>query len=100
MPSTFPGMNPYLESPDSWPTVHNRLIVGLADILTPRPLPKYQVDIDKRVYEVMGFNNGTALVGVAKVPIKVILPLSGDTEGIGFCRGPVLSVVTETEGIA
>lgn len=78
-------MNPDLESPDRWPTVYNRLIVGLADILTPRLLPKYQVDIDKRKYEVMGANT---------------VPASGDTEGIGFCRGPVLSVVTETEGIA
>lgn len=46
MPSPFPGMNSYLEHPDRWSTVHNRLIVGLADLLTPRLLPKYQVDID------------------------------------------------------
>jgi Protein of unknown function (DUF4058) len=44
MPSPFPGMNPYLESPDRWTTVHNRLIVSLADFLTPLLLPKYQVD--------------------------------------------------------
>ena len=41
MPSPFPGMNPYLEYPDRWPTVHNRLIVALADLLTPQLLPKY-----------------------------------------------------------
>ncbi|MEL7051788.1 MAG: DUF4058 family protein [Cyanobacteria bacterium J06588_5] len=54
MPSSFPGMNPYLENPDHWPTVHNRLIVAIADILTPQLIPKYQVGIDKRVYEVAG----------------------------------------------
>lgn len=46
-------MNPYLEHSDRWSTVHNRLIVALADFLTPQLLPKYQVDIEKRVYEVV-----------------------------------------------
>jgi hypothetical protein len=54
--SPFPGMNPYLEHSDRWSTVHNRLIVALADLLTPQLLPKYQVDIEKRVYEVVGIN--------------------------------------------
>ena len=53
MPSPFPGMNPYLEHPDRWSTVHNRLMVAIADRLTPQLLPKYQVDIEKRIYEVM-----------------------------------------------
>lgn len=57
MPSPFPGMNPYLEHPDRWSTVHNRLIVALADVLTPQLLPKYQVDIEKRVYELIGANS-------------------------------------------
>lgn len=68
MPSPFPGMNPYLEHPDRWPTVHNRLIVGIADILTPQLLPKYQVDIDKRVHEVTGLN--TVLIGRADVTVQ------------------------------
>ena len=68
MPSPFPGMNPYLEYPDRWPTVHNRLIVGLADFLTPLLLPKYQVDIDKRVYEVSDLN--TLLVGKPDVTVQ------------------------------
>lgn len=61
-------MNPYLENPDRWPTVHNRLIVGLADLLTPLLLPKYQVDIDKRVYEVTGLN--TVLIGRPDVTVQ------------------------------
>ncbi len=40
MASPFPGMNPYLEHPDRWSTVHNRLIVAIADLLTPQLLPK------------------------------------------------------------
>ncbi|MGD1897275.1 MAG: DUF4058 family protein [Phormidesmis sp.] len=68
MPSPFPGMNPYLEYPDRWPTVHNRLIVALADLLTPQLLPKYQVDIDKRVYEVMDLN--TVFIGRPDVTVQ------------------------------
>ena len=68
MPSPFPGMNPYLEHSDRWPTVHNRLIVALADVLTPQLLPKYQVDIDKRVYEVTGLN--TVLIGRPDVTVQ------------------------------
>ncbi|MEM8641092.1 MAG: DUF4058 family protein [Cyanobacteria bacterium P01_G01_bin.54] len=94
----FPGMNPYLEQSERWPTVHNRLIVAIADFLTPLLLPKYQVDIDKRVYEVTGLNtllverpdvtvqqsrqsvkaptNLATSVAVAPAPIQVTLPTS------------------------
>jgi Protein of unknown function (DUF4058) len=68
MASPFPGMNPYLEHPDRWSTVHNRLIVALADVLTPQLLPKYQVDIEKRIYEVIGAN--TLLVGRPDVTVQ------------------------------
>jgi hypothetical protein len=68
MPSPLPGMNPYLEDSDRWSTVHNRLIVGLADVLTPQLLPKYQVDIEKRIYEVIGAN--TLLVGRSDVSVQ------------------------------
>lgn len=61
-------MNPYLEHPDRWSTVHNRLIVALADVLTPQLLPKYQVDIEKRVYEVVGTNS--LLVGRPDVTVQ------------------------------
>lgn len=67
-------MNPYLEHPDRWPTVHNRLIVAIADFLTPQLLPKYQVDIDKRVYEVV--EQKTTAIGLANSPLQVMLPMT------------------------
>nr|WP_313898261.1 DUF4058 family protein [Nodosilinea sp. LEGE 07298] len=36
MHNPFPGMNPYLEQLVLWPQVHNRLIVALADVITPQ----------------------------------------------------------------
>ncbi|MFZ5916007.1 MAG: DUF4058 family protein [Chloroflexota bacterium] len=50
MPTPFPGMDPYLERPDLWPDVHNRLIVSLADELAPRLRPRYYVAIEERTY--------------------------------------------------
>lgn len=84
MPSPFPGMNPYLEHPDRWSTVHNRLIVALADALTPQLLPKYQVDIEKRVYTIIGMNS--LLLGRPDVTIQC--PRQQPAEGAG-------SVVTD-----
>lgn len=68
MPSPFPGMDPYLEHPDRWSTVHHRLIVAIADVLTPQLLPQYQVDIEKRIYEIIGINS--LLVGRPDVSVQ------------------------------
>jgi Protein of unknown function (DUF4058) len=68
MPSPFPGMNPYLEHPDRWSTVHNRFIVAIADILTPLLLPRYQVDIEKRIYQVTDSN--LQLIGRSDVSVQ------------------------------
>ncbi len=54
MPIPFPGMNPYLEHPDLWPTVHQRLIATLADALW-RQLPgNYRVRSLTHRYQVSG----------------------------------------------
>jgi hypothetical protein len=50
MPSPFPGMDPYLEGRQIWPRVHARLIVAMADYLTPLVEPAYYVEIEERVY--------------------------------------------------
>lgn len=68
MPNPFPGMNPYLESIDFWPEVHNRLNVAIADALVPQLLPKYRVAIEKRIYEINGENS--LLVGIPDVSIQ------------------------------
>lgn len=50
MPSPFPGMDPYLESPKLWPDVHHSLISGIRQNLNPRLRPKYIARIEERVY--------------------------------------------------
>ncbi len=62
----FPGMNPYLEQPELWHQVHNRLIVAIADILTPQIAPKYRVSIEERVYTSV---DDALLAGIADVEV-------------------------------
>ena len=50
MPCPFPGMDPYLEHPSIWPDVHNRLIVFIADDISPQIRPNYYVALEERVY--------------------------------------------------
>ncbi|MBD2629701.1 DUF4058 family protein [Trichormus variabilis] len=66
MQNPFPGMNPYLEQPELWHQVHNRLIVAIADDLTPQIAPKYRVSIEERVYTSV---DDIFLVGIADVAV-------------------------------
>lgn len=66
MHNPFPGMNPYLEHPSLWHQVHNRLIVAMADAITPQVAPKYRVSIEERVYT--SVEDGL-MVGIADVAV-------------------------------
>src|SRR5712691_1941040 len=46
----FPGMDPYLEHPVLWESVHVRLITTLANQLQPRLDPRYVASIEERVF--------------------------------------------------
>src|SRR5437667_3065576 len=50
MPSPFPGMDPYLESPAIWPDVHHGLISGIQAALNPNLRPHYVARVEMRVY--------------------------------------------------
>src|SRR5713101_7311721 len=50
MNAPFPGMDPYLEHPVLWESVHARLIMLLADQLQPRLDPRYVASIEERVF--------------------------------------------------
>jgi len=46
----FPGMNPWLEDPLVWKSVHQRMITALADVLAPQLEPRYFVAIETHTY--------------------------------------------------
>ena len=66
MSSPFPGMNPYLENPDLWSEVHNRLIVAIADDIATHLSQKYRVAIEKRIYRT---SEDSVLIGIPDVAI-------------------------------
>jgi hypothetical protein len=46
----FPGMDPYLEHPVLWTSVHSRLMVWLAHQLGPLLRPRYVASVEERVF--------------------------------------------------
>ena len=49
MPSPFPGMDPYLESPLHWRDVHHRLAAEISRRLSPRLAPRYVARLETRL---------------------------------------------------
>lgn len=68
MSSPFPGINPYLENSDLWTGVHGRIIVSLADFLSPQVRPKYFVAIEERLYQTT--IDDRVLVGIPDVIVQ------------------------------
>jgi Protein of unknown function (DUF4058) len=58
MPSPFPGMNPFLESPQGWPGVHHWLISELAQFLGISLPSGYYVAIEKQKLIPIEFKEG------------------------------------------
>ncbi|MBI4603617.1 MAG: DUF4058 family protein [Planctomycetes bacterium] len=50
MPSPFPGMDPYLEHPDVFPDLHDRLITHLSELLQSTLPPPYYAALGRRVW--------------------------------------------------
>lgn len=50
MHSPFPGMDPFLEEPGGWTSVHHWLIAVMGEMLVDRVAPHYSVKIEERVY--------------------------------------------------
>lgn len=69
MPSPFPGMDPYLESPVFWSSFHTRLLVAIADTLTPQLRPKYYVDVETRTYQDQDEARDELLIGIPDAAI-------------------------------
>ena len=71
MPSPFPGMDPYLESPEFWSELHNRLMVAIADDLAPQIRPRYRVAIEQRVY-LSSADRGRSLVDIPDITLQFL----------------------------
>lgn len=54
MPSPFPGMDPFLESPDVWPDFHRSFLVYLRGIVQPQLPGHYYAALELREYLELG----------------------------------------------
>ncbi|ESA32375.1 hypothetical protein N836_27680 [Leptolyngbya sp. Heron Island J] len=61
-------MDPYLENPALWSNVHGRMIVAIADTLSPLLLPKYQPIIEESVYRTS--DSSSVMVGIPDIAIQ------------------------------
>lgn len=102
MPSPFPGMDPYLEHPELWREVHNRLIVAIADALAPLLRPKYRVAIDKRTYLSDGEDESlsVAIPDVAVISQKSTTSQSASTLTLPAQSEAVTVIIPMPEDIA
>lgn len=73
MPSPFPGMDPYLESPDLWPDFHNNLAPEIQGHLNAQITPKYVAGLVPRLsYDVIEIGRTRTVlpdVGVWRTPL-------------------------------
>ena len=98
MPLAFPGMDPYLEHPDRWPSVHSRLIVEIADFLTPQLLPKYFVDIEERIYLTAG-QERVAIVPDVTVKRDISNPNASTNVAVAVATEPTMVRVPMPEEV-
>lgn len=95
MPSPFPGMDPYLEHHALWSEVHKRLIVAIADALSPQLRPKYRVAIEERIYQTSG-EEDTLLVGIPDVVVQRQLSTANPTRANVTVASPPVKPMTVT----
>ncbi len=92
MPSPFPGMNPYLQHPDLWPDVHNRLIASIGDHLVPILRPRYYVALEERTY----LDQPTDLVFVGRPDVALVSSGKGGSEASPKPGKPVKAIEVAT----
>ena len=79
--SPFPGMDPYLESPDIWPDVHTRLASIFAEQLSPLLIPKYTAELDSQIV-IDRVGEDMPLYQIGAVP-DVAISETGISGGVG-----------------
>ena len=85
MPSPFPGMDPYLETPDRWRNVHSNLAAEIQAQLAPLIRPRYYADQEPRFVYDTGVDVVTrhqALPDVSVMENPRPVPLSHDAVAI------------------
>jgi hypothetical protein len=92
----FPGMDPWLEHPARWLSVHNSLITAIRDDLASKVAPRFFVDIEQHTYLVL--IGGDEYLGMPDVVIgrtKSRQPLPKPVEPVASAATGVLELNVE-----
>jgi hypothetical protein len=80
MPSPFPGMDPYLEAPESWLGFHNDLAAEIRAALNRLIRPRYFPELSSYVtYEVIEIDRSRGIL--PDIMLSQPRPPRGDTRG-------------------
>jgi hypothetical protein len=87
----FPGMDPWLEHPDLWPDVHNRLIMAISDTLMPRIRPRYVARVEARTTKLTSLD--VDRIYRPDVAIRAgNLAVSGQEAGVAVLESPKVNM--------
>jgi hypothetical protein len=95
MPSPFPGMDPYLEHPEFFPGLHDRLINELSAVLQKSLPPVYYAEIRSRVWVDYVERPFEPDVNVLRSPQRVETPENGVEAVVSVSTEPVVVVAPE-----
>lgn len=99
MPTPFPGMDPYLEQPGLWESVHTRLIVAIADALAPIVKPRYRVEVEQRAYLAVLSPDDMILAGIPDVLVYDAPQQAQASTAAGVTKSPAEVEVPAAEQI-
>lgn len=91
MASPFPGMDPYLENPATWPNLHSRLIVAIANHLAPHLRPHYRVVVEEAVYK-NDTQDTAVLIGVPDIAIRQTSTATPTTRSLAVADPEPISI--------
>jgi hypothetical protein len=92
MPSPFPGMDPYLEHPRRFPTLHGGLIITIQEALQPRLPEPYYASNSERVW--LEYSQR-----YVEPDVSVLLPGGGPRGGVAVAAAPAEPVVVTVEPV-
>ena len=95
MPYPFPGMNPYLEQPAFWSSVHSRLIVALADAVAPQILPHYYIEVETRTYS----EDTELLIGIPDAVVLTKATTSSIPQPQSFSTGATVALQNRPQSV-
>ncbi len=96
MNKPFPGMDPYLEHPWIWPSVHTLLIGAMQLAIAGHVAPKYYVSIEERTY--ISIDDPQSFVGRPDVAIMGT-PQLESAGGVATLSAPVMVQTPMSEEI-